>query len=183
MPGGLDRYAVSRDGRVTILQVSTTRSPNRYLTAGQEAKLYASTNHGPFEELTALRDFVVPALSPDGKWVAYEKYGVGQSGMYIERFPLDGRPMQVSSSDGAFEAFFSAKGDKLFYRVGRGVMQVPLTVTGDRMTLGRPTMYVEFAFADFLGRSYALGHDDRLLVKLLPSTAPQSDIRVMTGSR
>ena len=81
------------------------------------------------------------------------------------------------------QAFFSAKGDKLYYRVGSGVMQVPLTVTGDRMTLGRPTMYVEFAFADFLGRAYKLGHDDRLLVKLLPRTAPQSEIRVMTGSR
>ena len=71
----------------------------------------------------------------------------------------------------------------MFYRVGRGVMQVPLTVTGDRMTLGKPTMYVESAFADFLGRSYKLGHDDRLLVKLLPSTTPQSEIRVMTGNR
>ena len=51
------------------------------------------------------------------------------------------------------------------------------------MTLGNATMYVEFAFADFLGRAYKLGHDDRLLVKLLPSTTPQSEIRVMTGSR
>ena len=51
------------------------------------------------------------------------------------------------------------------------------------MTLGNATMYVEFAFADFLGRAYKLGHDDRLLVKLLPSTTPQSEIRVMTGTR
>jgi len=183
MPGGLDRYAVSRDGRVTVLQVSTMRSPNRYLAMGQGAKIYASTNHGRFEELTALRNFVDPALSPDGKWVAYSRYGIGATALYIERFPLDGRPMQVSTDGDAFETFFSAKGDKLFYRVGRGVMQVPLTVTGDRMTLGTPTMYVEFAFADFQGRSYKLGHDDRLLVKLLPSTAPQSDIRVVTGRR
>jgi eukaryotic-like serine/threonine-protein kinase len=182
MPGGLDRFAISRDGRITILQVSTTRSPNRYLTAGQGAKLYASTNNSPFEELTSLRGYAVPALSPDGKWVAYEKYGAGRSEVYVERFPLDGRPMQASS-DAAFEAFFSAKGDRLFYRSGAGVMQVPLMVTGDRMTLGRPTTYVQFAFADFLGRGYKLGHDDRLLVKLLPSTTPQSEIRVMTGSR
>ena len=180
MPGALDRLAVSRDRRVTILQVSTTRSANRYLTAGQGAKLYASTNNGPFEELTSLRGYAVPALSPDGKWVAYDNYGAGRSEVYIERFPLDGHPMQASSN-GAFEAFFSAKGDRLFYRVGVGVMQVPLTITGDRMTLGRPTMYVEFAFADFLGRAYGLGPDDRLLVKLLPSTTPQSEIRVMTG--
>ena len=62
-------------------------------------------------------------------------------------------------------------------------MQLPLTVVGDELTLGTPTMYVEFAFADFTGRSYKLGHDDRLLVKLLPSTAPQSEIRVVTGRR
>jgi len=183
MPGGLDRYAVSRDGRVTILQVSTARSPNRYLTVGQGAKLYASTNHGPFEAFTTPSDFMVPTLSPDGKWVAYERFGADRVLLYIERFPLDGRPIAVPSDGDAYEAFFSAKGDRLFYRVGRGVMQVPLTVTGDRMTLGKPTMYVESAFADFLGRSYKLGHDDRLLVKLLPSTAPQSEIRVMTGSR
>jgi hypothetical protein len=77
----------------------------------------------------------------------------------------------------------SAKGDSLFYRIGRGVMQVPLTVTGDRMRLGKPTMYVQSAFADFLGPSYKLGHDDRLLVKLLPTTTPQSEILVITGSR
>jgi eukaryotic-like serine/threonine-protein kinase len=183
MPGGLDRLAVSRDGRMTILQVSTTRSPNRYLSVGQGTKLYASTNQAPFAEFTVPRDFVTPALSPDGKWVAYERYGVGRYGLYIERFPLDGRPIIVPNDGDAYEAFFSAKGDRLFYRVGRGVMQVPLTVSGDRMTLGKPTTYVEFAFADFLGRSYKLGHDDRLLVKLLPSTAPQSEIRVMTGRR
>jgi hypothetical protein len=183
MPGGLDRYAVSRDGRVTILQVSTDRSPTRYLAMGQGAKLYASTNQGPFEELTALRDFVVPTLSPDGKWVVYEKYGRGQAALFIERFPLDGKPIPVPSDGDAFEAFFSRKGDRLFYRVGRGVMQVPLTVTGDVLTLGTPTIYVEFAFADFLGRAYELGPDDRLLVKLLPSTTPQAEIRVMTGGR
>jgi hypothetical protein len=159
------------------------RSPNRYLTAGQGAKLYASTNNGPFAELTALRDFVAPALSSDGRWISYEKYGIGEAMVYIEQFPLNGRPTQVSTDGNGFETFFSAKGDRLFYRASRGVMQVPLTVAGDRLTLGKPSVYVEFAFADFLGRAYKLGHDDRLLVKLLPSTTPQSEIRVMTGSR
>ena len=184
MPGGLDRYAVSRDGRVTILQVSTLRSPNRYLMAGRGAKLYASTNQGSFEDINAVHaclDCMVPSLSPDGKWIAYEKFGVAQVTLYIERFPRDGQPIQVPSNGDAYESFFSAKGDKLFYRVGRGVMQLPLTVVGDRMTLGKPSMYVEFPFADFLGRSYRLGPDNRLLVKLLPSTTPQSEIRIVTG--
>ena len=183
MPGGLDRYAVSRRGHVTILQVSTLHSPTRYLEMGRGAKLYASTNLGSFEQLGAVRDRMVPALSPDGKWMAYEKFGVARVTLYIERFPRDGEPIQVPSNGDAYEAFFSAKGDKLFYRVRRGVMQLPLTVVGDRMTPGKATMYVEFPFADFLGRSYSLGNDDRLLVKLLPSATPQSEIRIMTGRR
>lgn len=69
--------------------------------------------------------------------MAYERYGVGKSGTYIERFPLDGRPIPVPNDGDAFETFFSANGDKLFYRGGRGVMQVPLTVTGDRLSRSR----------------------------------------------
>src|SRR4029079_10190615 len=112
-----------------------------------------------------------------------EKFGVGKVTAYIERFPRDGRPIQLPSEGDAYETFFSANTDKLFYRVSRGVMQVPLTITGDRMTFGKPTMYVEFPFADFLGRAYKRGLDGRLLVKLLPSTKLQSEIRVITGSR
>jgi hypothetical protein len=62
-------------------------------------------------------------------------------------------------------------------------MEVPLTVSGDTVALGTPRPYVKFAFADFLGRGYKVGNDDRILVKLLPSTTPQSEICVMTGSR
>ena len=183
MPGGLDRYAVSRDGRLTILQVSTTESPNRYLTGGQQTKLYASSNRGPYTEVTALRNANAPALSADGKWLAYERLGGGQTGLFIARFPFDGPPIRVPSDENPYEAFFSANGDRLFFRVSRGVMQMPLTVVGDQLTLGTPTMYAEFAFADFIGRSYKLGQDNRLLVKLLPSTAPQSEIRIVTGRR
>jgi hypothetical protein len=55
---------------------------------------------------------------------------------------------------------------------------------GDAMRVGPSTPYgVDFAFADFLGRAYRVGNDDRLLVKLLPSTAPRSEIRVLAGER
>jgi eukaryotic-like serine/threonine-protein kinase len=182
MSGALDRQAVSRDGKSTILQISRTRSANRYLSDGETTLLFASRDQGAFEELTSLRGFLAPALSPDSKWVTYEKYGVGQGEIYMERFPLDGHPMRVPG-DGGYETLFSAKGDKLFYRLGDGIVEVALTVSGDRVSFGAPKTYVQFAFADFIGRGYKVGNDDRILVKLLPSTTPQSEIRVMTGSR
>lgn len=181
MPGGLDRYAASRNGRVVALQISTTRSPNRYLGAERDAKLYASRDNGPFEELSSLRGMGVPSLSPDGNWMTYERYGSGPSQIFLERFPLDGHPLRVPGE--GYEAFFSAKGDKLFYRVGSGIMQVALTIAGDQVTFGTPKPWVTFNFADFMGRSYKLGNDDRVLAKLLPSTTPRSEIRVTTGGR
>ena len=46
-----------------------------------------------------------------------------------------------------------------------------------------PARFVIHA-ADFLGRTYELDREDRPLLKLLlPSTIPQSEIRVMTGCR
>jgi len=180
LPGGLDRQAVSRNGRVVILQVSTTRSPNRYLSDGENTHLFASRDGGPFEELPSLRGVVAPALSPDGRWVSYERYRAGQTAIFIERFPLDGRPMRVSADRG-YEALFSAKGDRLFYRLGAGIMEVPLRTSGDSLSLGEPTPFVTFDFADFMGRGYKIGSDDRVLVKLLPSTTPQPEIRVVTA--
>ncbi len=181
MPGGLDRYAVARNGRVVILQVTTTRSPNRFLGDEGGTRMYVSRDNGEFKELPSLRGMLVPALSPDGRWMTYESYRGGQAQIFLERFPLDGNPVRVPG-DG-YEAFFSAKGDRLFYRVGSGIMQVALTTTGDRVTFGEPKPWVKFDFADFMGRGYELGNDDRVLVKLLPSTTPQSEIRVTTGGR
>jgi eukaryotic-like serine/threonine-protein kinase len=182
MPGALDRQAVSPDGKLELLQISRSRSANRYLTYGEETMMFASRNQGAFEELTSLRGFLAPALSPDGKWVTYEKYGVGEGEIYIERFPLDGHPTRVPG-DGGYEAIFSAKGDKIFYRLGDRIVEVAFTVTRDRVSFSTPKTYVKFGFADFLGRGYKVGNDDRMLVKLLPSTTPQSEIRVMTGTR
>jgi hypothetical protein len=144
--------------------------------------LFASRDHGAFAELTSLRGVAAPALSPDGRWVTYEKYGAGLGEVFMERFPLDGHPIRVPN-DAGYEALFSAKGDKIVYRVGPGIMEVAFKVSGDTVSFGKPTLFVKFAFADFLGRGYKVGPDDRILVKLLPSTTPQSEIRVVTGSR
>ena len=182
MPGALLRQAVSRNGSVVILQISTTTSANRYLSEGQDSRLFASRDGGPFEELPSLRGRLAPALSPDGRWVSYERYGGKETAIFVERFPLDGHPVRMSADVG-YEAFFSAKGDRLFYRVGAGIMEVPLRVSGDSLSLGEPRPFVKFDFADFPGRAYKVGSDDRMLVKLLPSTVPQPEIRVVTGSR
>ncbi|HYW32908.1 MAG TPA: hypothetical protein VE869_15515, partial [Gemmatimonas sp.] len=181
MAGGLDRYAVAREGRVVIAQVTATRSANRYLSSGDDTKLFASVGGGTFTELPSLRGAVSPSMTPDGRWLTYEKYSDTETEIFLERFPLDGHPVRVPGV--GYEAYFSPTGDKLFYRTGSGIVQVPLTFTRDGVTFGEPTKWVTFQFADFLGRAYKISNDERVLVKLLPSTSPQGEIRVISGTR
>ena len=53
---------------------------------------------------------------------------------------------------------------------------------GDPPIIGKPAVYVTYDFADFPGRAWMLAPDGRFLIKLLPSVAPRSEIRVLTGA-
>jgi len=53
---------------------------------------------------------------------------------------------------------------------------------GAQPAIGKPAEYAAFDFGDFPGRSYMLAPDGRFLIKLLPSYAPRSEIRVLSGA-
>ena len=144
------------------------------------SQLKASTDGGPFVPISAAAPRQSPAFSPDGRWLAYEEESAGRLEVYVEPYPADGRRFQVSN-DGGYEAIFSKSGDQLFYRNGRRIMVVPFA-GGARPTLGKPAEYVAYVFADFPGRAWMLAPDGRFLIKLLPSYAPRSEIRVLFGA-
>ena len=168
--GFASRYAHSRDGRVVMARLG-----------GQQALvgIVASVDGKPFRQLDRLKRAESPSVTPDGRWLAYDET-VGRSEVFVERFPSDGRRYQVSP-DGGFEAIFSASGDRLFYRLGRSIMSVTFA-PGDPPTIGKPAVHVTYDFADFLGRAWMLAPDGRFLIKLRPSVAPRSEIRVLTGA-
>jgi serine/threonine-protein kinase len=56
-----------------------------------------------------------PALSPDGKWLAYESNESGQAEVYIRRFDGSGGRVQVSL-DGGSEPVWTASGREIVYR-------------------------------------------------------------------
>ncbi len=167
--GFASRYARSRDGRVVIANMQGQQS----LTG-----LAVSVDGKPFTMLDRLKNVKTPAVTPDGRWLAYEDEA-GHSDVFVEPFPSDGRRYQVSP-DGGYEAIFAASGDRLFYRFGRNIMSVSFA-PGDPPTIGKPTVYLTYDFADFPGRAWMLAPDGRFLIKLLPSVVPRSEIRVLTG--
>ena len=71
-------------------------------------------------------------FSPDMKWVAYESDKSGRSEIYLTRFPVSGRPFQVSPDGGAQIRWNPADRNELFYVALDGrLMSIRLEFTGD----------------------------------------------------
>jgi hypothetical protein len=65
-----------------------------------------------------------PAVSPDGRWLAYHSAESGQREIYVQRFPELGARTTVSTGGGA-QPQWSEDGRELFYRtLGGGMMAV-----------------------------------------------------------
>ncbi len=71
-------------------------------------------------------DEAQPALSPDGRWLAYTRKEAGQWQIYVQSFPdLNGK-WQLST-EGGMEPLWSRGGKELFYRAGDKVMAVTIS--------------------------------------------------------
>jgi len=55
-----------------------------------------------------------PALSPDGAWLAYASYGVGDFEVYVDSFPEPGTRQKVSTNGGR-EPVWAPTGGQLYY--------------------------------------------------------------------
>ena len=67
-----------------------------------------------------------PALSPDGRWLAYSSNESGQYEVYIRPFPGPGSQTTISSTDGGSYPVWARNGREIFYLDGRlpGVLTV-----------------------------------------------------------
>jgi serine/threonine-protein kinase len=83
------------------------------------------------------------AVSPDGRWLAYQSDMSGVLEVYVERFPELGDRQKISTSGGALPRWAS-NGRELIYQSvdGRRVFAVPIS-SAAKLTAGTPTMLFE----------------------------------------
>ena len=78
-----------------------------------------------------------PALSPDGRWIAYRSNETGRLEVYVRPFPRVDEGKWPITTDGGSVPFWAPSGRELFYQNGDLVMVVPIE-TEPTFTPGKP---------------------------------------------
>jgi eukaryotic-like serine/threonine-protein kinase len=127
---------------------------------------------------------VAPALSPNGRWLAYASNETGQFEIYVVPFPNTGTAKWEVSTHGGTEPAWSHGGSELFYRDGSGeLMAVEVKTTTTTFSHGRQTpLFSANRFdSQSLGLQYAVAPDDQrfLMIRPLATGTPDKLIVVL----
>jgi serine/threonine-protein kinase len=91
-----------------------------------------------------------PAISPDGRWMAYTSTESGRPEIYVRPYPSGSGRWQISDNAGAYPRW-SRNGKELFYRIDGGVMGASVDTSGDSIRTGKPVQLFTGAFRGGLG--------------------------------
>jgi DNA-binding beta-propeller fold protein YncE len=122
-----------------------------------------------------------PAISPDGRWIAYRATaddGTGRLEVFLARFPEGTGRVQVTQAGGG-AAFWSRKGDELFFQgpPAGELYRVPVTLTAERAQIGAPQ--VVFKVPNDFSISAASPDGTRFLAIKEPRIDPPREIVVV----
>ena len=107
-----------------------------------------------------------PAISPDGRWMAYMSNVSGRAEIYVERYPQLGS-RQLISTDGGHRPLWSRDGRELYFHSldGRHMVAVPMQ-PGSTLKARRPQVLFEAAMSiQGVGvRPYDVAPDGRFFI-------------------
>ena len=120
------------------------------------------------------------ALSPDGRWIAYHGNESGQMEVYVRPFPAVGSRKWQVSQNGGVEAWWSPKGDELFYvsTATRQLMRVPVA-PGAAWAPGPATVVFKEPYfwgttAGAAAATFDISPDARRLLMIRPVRDPEA---------
>ena len=152
LDGRVVPYEITPDGRSIIVQRLDQQGGwdiwARSLTGADAVPLVQST-HNDHE----------PAMSPDGRYLAYSSPESGGQQVWIIPVPADGRRWQVSADYGREPAWSADGRALLFHGLNRALMRASVDLRGPTPTIGVPRSLFEIPF---------LGYDMRFHFGALP---------------
>ena len=120
-----------------------------------------------------------PAISPDGKYIAYTLISERNSEVFVG--PIDGGGMRWQvSSDGGEEPVWSPRGDELYYSKGRKWYAVRVR-TSPKFESDVPRVLFEGNYLNVPGQGYDVHPDGSkfLVVESSESNEPVSELKVV----
>ena len=192
--GPLDLFWTAANGTGTSERLSKSDAPQMWVNAvtpdgtrmvayatvpGRQGDLVVVTLDGDPTADTLLStefDERNAALSPDGKWVAFESNGSGAPQVLVRPFPdVEARQWQISN-EGGRSPVWSTDGRELFYRQGNRLMAVT-TQTDPTFASGTPAVLFEANYyTDSILRPYDVAPDGRFLMLKPTSSAEEGDL-------
>jgi hypothetical protein len=156
----------SRDGAWLIYRVGGGSGESRDIYA----RRLKGADSAPVPVVATPADEYSPALSPDGKWLAYVSDESGRPEVYVRPFPDASRAKWQISSDGGSEPLWAHRGRELFYRNGAGALvAVTLDVDSAIAERGRQVLFDANAYRrepDPVHADYAVSPDDQHFLML-----------------
>ncbi len=163
--------AVSPDGTQVVFRTpSGTTSDDLYVLSLDGDRAISPLLATEFSERNA-------AISPDGRWLAYESNASGAYEVYVQPFPDVEAGRWQASTGGGSKAVWSPDGGEIFYISNdRKMMAVPVT-TEPTFTPGVPRpLFDASAFSfQFAGRNYDIAPDGRRFVMIKPPPPSEAD--------
>jgi hypothetical protein len=166
-------YSFSSDGKTLAFQAG--KNPDG---EGWEVWMLDMASRKAYPFVTGGRSNVHPALSPDGRWVAYATKESGRWEVMVRAFPGPGAVSQVST-EGGWEPLWTPDGKTLVYRTldGKEILGAAFQ-PGTPPKLEAPRVLVQGAFwpGMVFGRMYDLAPDGkRFYAMAMPEPIPKVD--------
>ena len=148
--------SVTADGRALIFAESASDRAGIRLLVFDSAPASELLLKGTFGE-------AAPALSPDGRWLAYQSDEAGRPEVYVRPYPGLGARVSVSLQGGA-EPAWAPDGRELFYRSGDSLVAATLDTRSALAVTGRRTLFTGSFMAGGEFREYDVAPDGQHFV-------------------
>ena len=129
-------------------------------------------------------DEFMPAVSPNGRWLAYVSDVTGQNEIWARPYAADGPPVRVSV-DGGLQPVWSHDGSELFYLQGsivlRGEMMRADLPDPEELVFGRPELLFESPVLLAADTSYDVLPDGRFVMLEPPEGDAEAPFTVIVN--
>jgi WD40 repeat protein len=117
---------------------------------------------------------LMPSFSPDGRWFAYSSDELGQTEIFVRRFPMTEEKWRVSTAGGQQPTWRKDGKEIFFVSLDEKLMAAPVS-TGSSFSSGSPQpLFPAELKLDIVGNQYAASADGQRFLLVLPTPSIDS---------